>query len=42
VDFSSAADELYGVRPADFVATRKRLAQGAKQDGDAAPICDTR
>lgn len=36
MDFSSAADELYGARPADFVATRKRLAQDAKQDGDAA------
>ncbi|GAA1870839.1 hypothetical protein [Actinomadura bangladeshensis] len=36
MDFSSAADELYGVRPADFVATRKRLAQDAKQDGDTA------
>lgn len=36
MDFSSAADELYGVRPADFVATRKRLAQDAGKDGDAA------
>jgi hypothetical protein len=36
VDFSSAADELYGVLPAEFVATRKRLAQEAKRDGDAA------
>ncbi|NVI93057.1 hypothetical protein HUX53_38760, partial [Actinomadura sp. BRA 177] len=36
MDFSSAADELYGVLPAEFVATRKRLAQEAKQDGDAA------
>ncbi|MFI0486973.1 hypothetical protein [Actinomadura sp. 9N215] len=34
MDFSSAADELYGVRPADFVATRKRLAQDAKSAGD--------
>ncbi|MFI0412010.1 hypothetical protein [Actinomadura sp. 3N508] len=34
MDFSSAADELYGVRPADFVATRKRLAQEAKDAGD--------
>ncbi|TDD38836.1 hypothetical protein E1287_04620 [Actinomadura sp. KC06] len=36
MDFSSAADELYGVRPADFVETRKRLAQDAKAAGDAA------
>jgi hypothetical protein len=36
VDFSSAADELYGVRPADFVATRRRLARDAKAEGDAA------
>ncbi|MFA1544549.1 hypothetical protein [Actinomadura monticuli] len=36
MDFSSAAGELYGVRPADFVATRKRLAREAKDGGDAA------
>lgn len=36
MDFSSAAGELYGVPPADFVATRKRLAQEAKDGGDAA------
>ncbi|GAA4241331.1 hypothetical protein GCM10022254_69730 [Actinomadura meridiana] len=35
MDFSSAADELYGVRPADFVETRRRLAQDAKAAGDA-------
>ncbi|MGH3239684.1 MAG: hypothetical protein ACRDNL_04835, partial [Spirillospora sp.] len=34
MDFSSAADELYGVRPADFVVTRKRLVQDAKDAGD--------
>ncbi|TMR02429.1 hypothetical protein ETD83_12460 [Actinomadura soli] len=34
MDFSSAADELYGVRPADFVAARNRLAQDAKAAGD--------
>ena len=34
MDFSSAADELYGVEPSDFVATRKRLAQEAKSAGD--------
>ncbi|XRQ15964.1 hypothetical protein ACN3XK_35345 [Actinomadura welshii] len=34
MDFSSAADELYGVRPAEFVATRTRLAQEAKDAGD--------
>jgi hypothetical protein len=28
VEFSAAADELYGVDPADFVATRQRLADG--------------
>ncbi|SNS57211.1 hypothetical protein [Actinomadura mexicana] len=36
MDFSSAADDLYGVRPADFVETRKRLAQEARSAGDAA------
>jgi hypothetical protein len=36
VDFSSAADDLYGVLPADFVETRKRLAQEARRAGDAA------
>ncbi|WP_396449438.1 hypothetical protein [Actinomadura sp.] len=36
MDFSSAADELYGVPPAEFVAARKRLARRAKEDGDAA------
>ncbi|RKS67773.1 hypothetical protein BZB76_6725 [Actinomadura pelletieri DSM 43383] len=35
MDFSSAADELYGVRPAEFVATRKRLVEDAKAAGDA-------
>ncbi|MCP9985152.1 hypothetical protein [Actinomadura madurae] len=36
MDFSSAAGELYGVPPAEFVERRKRLAQEAKADGDAA------
>ncbi|GAA2296184.1 hypothetical protein GCM10010402_63380 [Actinomadura luteofluorescens] len=36
MDLSSAADELYGVPPADFVETRKRLVQEAKGAGDAA------
>jgi hypothetical protein len=36
VDFSSAADDLYGVPPAEFVETRKRLVQEAKAAGDAA------
>ncbi|MGI5414832.1 hypothetical protein [Actinomadura luteofluorescens] len=36
MDFSSAAEELYGVPPADFVETRKRLVQEAKGAGDAA------
>ncbi|WP_433469109.1 hypothetical protein [Spirillospora sp. CA-128828] len=36
MDFSSAADELYGVPPTEFVETRKRLAQEAKAEGDAA------
>ncbi|MEV3926549.1 hypothetical protein [Actinomadura coerulea] len=36
MDFSSAADDLYGVPPADFVETRKRLAQEARGEGDAA------
>lgn len=36
MDFSSAADDLYGVLPADFVETRKRLAQEARRAGDAA------
>ncbi|TYB39297.1 hypothetical protein [Actinomadura chibensis] len=36
MDFSSAADELYGVPPADFVATRTRLAGEAKAAGDGA------
>ncbi|MEV0667315.1 hypothetical protein ACIBI3_39480 [Actinomadura luteofluorescens] len=36
MDFSSAADDLYGVPPAEFVETRKRLAQEAKSAGDAA------
>ena len=36
MDFSSAADDLYGVLPADFVETRKRLAQEARKEGDAA------
>ena len=36
MDFSSAADELYGVLPADFVAARTRLAREAKAEGDAA------
>ncbi|WP_067793780.1 hypothetical protein, partial [Actinomadura formosensis] len=35
MDFSSAADELYGVPPARFVAARNRLAREAKRDGDA-------
>ncbi|MGI5202181.1 hypothetical protein ACQEU6_11445 [Spirillospora sp. CA-108201] len=36
MDFSSAADDLYGVLPADFVETRNRLAREAKAAGDAA------
>ncbi|MEV4003299.1 hypothetical protein [Actinomadura sp. NPDC049753] len=36
MDFSSAADDLYGVLPADFVETRKRLAREARKEGDAA------
>lgn len=36
MDFSSAADELYGVRPAEFVAARKRLAAAARDAGDRA------
>ncbi|TDD96062.1 hypothetical protein [Actinomadura rubrisoli] len=36
MDFSSSADELYGAVPAEFVATRTRLARQAKADGDAA------
>lgn len=35
MDLSSAARELYGVAPPDFVATRKDLAQQAKAAGDA-------
>ncbi|NDU74690.1 hypothetical protein GWI34_18965 [Actinomadura sp. DSM 109109] len=36
MDFSSAADELYAVPPAEFVETRKRLAREAREAGDAA------
>ncbi|MDL4822084.1 hypothetical protein [Actinomadura opuntiae] len=36
MEFSTAADELYGVVPEEFVATRSRLAREAKADGDAA------
>jgi hypothetical protein len=36
VEFSTAADELYGVVPEEFVATRTRLAREAKAEGDAA------
>ncbi|TDE38175.1 hypothetical protein [Actinomadura sp. 6K520] len=36
MDFSSAAGDLYGVPPAEFVATRKRLAREAKDAGDRA------
>src|SRR3954447_17508080 len=32
VSFSAAADELYGVSPADFTATRRRLADGLPRD----------
>src|SRR5947208_16053967 len=32
VSFSAAADELYGVSPAEFTATRKRLADGLPRD----------
>ncbi|KAB2341013.1 hypothetical protein [Actinomadura rudentiformis] len=35
MDLSSAARELYGVAPPEFVATRKDLAQQAKEAGDA-------
>jgi hypothetical protein len=35
VDLSAATDELYGVAPEEFVATRKRLASEAKKAGDA-------
>ncbi|MBE1535731.1 hypothetical protein [Actinomadura algeriensis] len=34
--FSSAARELYGVEPGDFVETRTRLVRRAKDEGDAA------
>ncbi|HEU5028338.1 MAG TPA: hypothetical protein VFV01_25720 [Spirillospora sp.] len=36
MEFSTAADELYGVVPEEFVATRTRLAREAKAEGDAA------
>ncbi|MEU8123979.1 hypothetical protein AB0C21_35170 [Spirillospora sp. NPDC049024] len=36
MDFSSAAEELYGVLPADFVEARTRLVREAKAEGDAA------
>ncbi|MEU6041373.1 hypothetical protein ABZ801_38900 [Actinomadura sp. NPDC047616] len=36
MDFSSAAHELYGVTPEEFVATRKRLVEQARRAGDAA------
>ncbi|GAA0255182.1 hypothetical protein GCM10009527_058940 [Actinomadura nitritigenes] len=36
MEFSTAADELYGVVPEEFVATRTRLAREARADGDAA------
>ncbi|QKG27486.1 hypothetical protein [Actinomadura verrucosospora] len=36
MEFSTAADELYGVVPEEFVAARARLAREAKADGDAA------
>lgn len=36
MDFSSAAHELYGVAPDDFIETRKRLTREAKDEGDAA------
>jgi hypothetical protein len=36
VEFSTAADELYGVVPEEFVATRTRLAREARAEGDAA------
>ncbi|MFA1550549.1 hypothetical protein [Actinomadura chokoriensis] len=36
MDFSSAADELFGGRPGRFVATRKRLAREARDGGDPA------
>ncbi|MWA06547.1 hypothetical protein F8568_040615 [Actinomadura sp. LD22] len=36
MEFSTAADELYGVVPEEFVATRTRLAREARAEGDAA------
>ncbi|MEU6751212.1 hypothetical protein ABZ914_33790, partial [Spirillospora sp. NPDC046719] len=36
MEFSTAADELYGVVPEEFVATRTRLAREARTEGDAA------
>ncbi|MFI0356869.1 hypothetical protein [Actinomadura sp. 9N407] len=36
MDLSSAAHDLYGVAPDDFMDTRKRLVQEAKTAGDAA------
>ncbi|MWK38967.1 hypothetical protein GEV43_36380 [Actinomadura sp. J1-007] len=36
MDFSSAAHELYGVAPDDFIETRKRLTREARDGGDAA------
>ncbi|MGI8332574.1 hypothetical protein ACRYCC_21700 [Actinomadura scrupuli] len=35
MDFDQAADELYGVSPGEFVATRDRLAAAARAAGDA-------
>ncbi|MFB4319487.1 hypothetical protein [Actinomadura sp. 21ATH] len=36
MDLTSAAQDLYGAAPDDFMDTRKRLVQEAKRDGDAA------
>ncbi|WP_272499651.1 hypothetical protein [Actinomadura litoris] len=36
MDFSSAAGELYGVTPDEFVAVRTRLSRRARDEGDAA------
>jgi hypothetical protein len=36
LDLDAALDELYGVDPAEFVATRARLARALKAGGDAA------
>jgi hypothetical protein len=34
VDLDTAADELYGISPDDFIERRQQLVAGAKQAGD--------